>query len=119
VSVCLLEKGREMHPGEYPSTVADAVPHVQASGLDGQKGDRQALYSFHVGNDMNVFSGCGLGGTSLVNGNVWLRPEQWVFDDPCWPNQLQADRHELEQGFAYAKEMLEPQKWPRDFPPLA
>jgi len=30
---------------------------------------------------MSVFSGYGLGGTSLVNANVALRPEPWVLDD--------------------------------------
>ena len=53
-----------------------------------QIGSRTGLYDFHIHPDINVFVGCGLGGTSLVNANVALRAEPRVFDDPRWPREL-------------------------------
>src|SRR6516164_10799558 len=59
--VALLERGREIHPGHFPSAVEAAVEQVQVSShLDRKTSDRRGLYWFHVGGDMSVFSGCGL-----------------------------------------------------------
>ncbi len=68
---------------------------------------------------MNVFSGCGLGGTSLVNANVSLRPDPRVFQDEWWPQALRADGEGLGAGFARAEAMLSPTTYPTSFPPLA
>jgi cholesterol oxidase len=119
LSVCLLERGRELHPGEFPRTVAEAFPHLQVSGSEGRFGDRQSLYSFHVGEGINVFSGCGLGGTSLVNANVSLCPERWVLEDPSWPADLRNDPASLDQGYEQAYEMLDPRTYPLSYPRLA
>jgi cholesterol oxidase len=125
--VALLERGREMHPGEYPATVREAGHHVQttgpAFGSERQIGDPRNLYRFHADGEMNVFSGCGLGGTSLINANVSLRPEARVFDER-WPSELRQDGHgtmagELDAGFAAAEAMLRPMPYPDTFPPLA
>ena len=72
--VAVLERGREIHPGDYPSTLEEAGRNMQASTSEGDTGDPRDLYWFHVGADINVFSGCGLGGTSLVNANVAAAP---------------------------------------------
>src|SRR5687767_15347425 len=69
--VCLLERGREIQPGEYPRTLPEAAREMQTN-LPGAEGSRTGLYDFHVHDDINVFVGCGLGGTSLVNANVAL-----------------------------------------------
>ena len=45
----------------------------------------------HVGRDMHVLVGCGLGGTSLINANVSLPPDPRVWEDPRWPAELFAD----------------------------
>src|SRR5262249_39381106 len=71
-SVCLLERGKERHPGEYPDSLAKAVPEVQADTPDGHVGSPTAMFDFHVNPDLNVLVGCGLGGTSLINANVSL-----------------------------------------------
>jgi len=118
-SVCVLERGRELHPGEYPRSTADASSHLQLDAAEGQVGDRRNLYAFHVGEDVSVFSGCGLGGTSLVNANVALRPEPWVLDDERWPLKLRNDRASLDRGFQAAESMLRPTPYPEDFPALA
>ena len=122
-SVALFERGREMLPGEYPSTMAEALCHLQTSGPGlgpvRQMGDKRNLYWFHTGGAMNVFSGCGLGGTSLVNANVSLRPDVQVFADVRWPAPLRDDVDgALADGYAAAISMLEPTTYPENLPRL-
>ena len=118
-TVAVFERGRELHPGEYPDTMAEAAHHMQSNGPAGATGDPRSLYWFHVAKDMTVFSGCGLGGTSLVNANVAIRPDPRVFEDECWPRALREDHDGLEAAFARCEAMLSPQEYPESFPPLA
>jgi cholesterol oxidase len=107
--VCLLERGKELQPGEYPDTGPEVLEEMQIDGPDGRAGSRTALYDMRVNEDLNVFLGCGLGGTSLVNANVSLRAEDRVFDDPRWPQPLRADLDTLvAEGYQRAEEMLKP-----------
>ena len=117
--VALFERGRELHPGEYPTTTDAAARHLQTSNPLGDTGDPRDLYWLHVGGEMNVFSGCGLGGTSLVNANVALRPDPRVFKDERWPRAIRDDPMALEPGFERAEAMLTPTTYPTSFPPLA
>jgi cholesterol oxidase len=48
--------------------------------------NRLGLYEFDAFRDISVIKGSGLGGTSLVNANVAIRPEPDVFD--AWPSAL-------------------------------
>ena len=117
--VCVLERGKEFQPGEYPDTEAEALCEMQAHTIEGHIGPRTGLYDFHLGPDINVFVGCGLGGTSLVNANVSLRAEPRVFDDPRWPQALRADLATLlEDGYRRAEDMLKPVPYPKEFPVL-
>ncbi|MBZ5560913.1 MAG: GMC family oxidoreductase N-terminal domain-containing protein [Acidobacteriia bacterium] len=119
-AVCVLERGREFQPGEYPDTEVRALEEMQADLPDQHLGSRTGLYEFHVNQDINVFKGCGLGGTSLVNANVSLRAEPRVFDDPHWPRELKADLGGLlEEGYRRAEDMLKPVPYPTEgFPAL-
>ncbi|MGE6263319.1 alpha/beta fold hydrolase [Aeromonas media] len=121
-SVCLLERGREFLPGEFPRTLPDAVKETQVDLPDSTvsfTGSRMGLYDFRVNEDMNVFLGCGLGGTSLVNANVALEAEKRVFEDLRWPQELLADYDTLiEQGYQHAREMLRPTPYPDTYPKL-
>ncbi len=113
-SVCVLERGREIRPGEYPDDPVRAVAEFQMH-LSGQPlfGKATGLYDVRVGKDINVTIGCGLGGTSLINANVALEPDARVFDDPRWPHALRADRSGgLAAGFARARAMLAPLPYP-------
>jgi cholesterol oxidase len=111
--VCLLERGKELQPGEYPDTGPEALAEIQFDVPDCHIGSRTALYDFRVNEDLNVFLGCGLGGTSLVNANVSLRADQRAFDDPRWPAALRADLGTcLEDGYRRAEEMLKPTTLP-------
>ncbi|HWC00208.1 MAG TPA: alpha/beta fold hydrolase [Bryobacteraceae bacterium] len=118
--VCVLERGREFLPGEYPDTELEALREMQTSLPDGHLGSRTGLYDFFVNPDINVFVGCGLGGTSLVNANVSLEAEPRVFEDPAWPQALRDDLPaRLAEGYAQARAMLRPQPYPENFPRLA
>lgn len=118
--VCVLERGKEFQPGEYPDTELRAIEEMQANLPDGQLGPRTGLYEMNVNEDINVFKGCGLGGTSLVNANVALRAEPRVFLDPRWPKALRDDLGAgLQAGYEYAEEMLKPVTYPESgFPNL-
>lgn len=118
--VCVLERGKEFQPGEYPDTEPEAVAEMQADLPEHHIGSRAGLYDLRVNPDINVFLGCGLGGTSLVNANVSLRAEARLFDDPRWPKAFRDDlKTLLEEGYRRAEEMLKPTPYPETFPPLA
>ena len=117
--VGVFERGRELHPGEYPTTTEDARRHLQVSGGDDEVGDPRDMFWLHAAGDVNVLSGCGLGGTSLINANVALRADRRVFDDECWPQALRDDGIGLEAAYARAERMLSPMPYPASFPPLA
>ena len=117
-SVALFERGRELHPGEYPSTKDEAAHEIQASLPGTSDSTDNGLYRFHVGKDMSVFSGCGLGGTSLVNANVSLEPDGRVLDDPRWPAALRSDAEGMQAAFERARAMLGPTTYPSSYPPL-
>jgi cholesterol oxidase len=117
--VCLLERGRELQPGEYPDTLPEVLAHVQVDTPDMHIGSRTGLYDLRVNEDINVFAGCGLGGTSLVNANVSLPADPRVFDDPRWPVGFRQDVPTLlAEGYKHAQDMLKPVPYPDDFPKL-
>jgi cholesterol oxidase len=116
--VCVLERGREFQSGEFPDTEAEALAEMQAELPGGHTGSRTGLYDFYVNRDVNVFVGCGLGGTSLINGNLALRPDARVFEDACWPQALRDDMAGVEEGYRRAEEMLRPTPYPERYPAL-
>lgn len=117
--VCVLERGREFQPGEYPDTLAEVLSEAQVDTPDAHTGSSTGLYDFRINPDISVFMGCGLGGTSLVNANVSLSADPRVFQDPCWPVELRNDLPTLlKDGYDRAQEMLKPVPYPESFPPL-
>ncbi len=119
--VCLLERGREWLPGDFPRTLEETVPETQVKTKTGTEGRSDALYEFVVGDDLDVFKGCGLGGTSLVNANVSLKPDPRVFEQLEWPNALRRRPGApleplLEEGFERALRTLGAQPYPREAP---
>ena len=118
--VCVLERGKERLPGEYPDTMREAVRELQADWPRGHRGSRTALFDLRVNPEMNVLVGCGLGGTSLINANVSLEAEPRVLENACWPQGFRDDREtRLAEGYRRAREMLRPTPYPADGPPLA
>ena len=119
IDVCILERGREYIPGEYPNTQAEVLRETQVDLPEGHIGSRASLLDFHVNKDINVLVGCGLGGTSLINAGVAAQPDPRVFDDPRWPAAIRQDiRTRLADGFRHATEMLQPSSYPAHFPAI-
>lgn len=96
-SVCLLERGKEKWPGEYPEELPDALKELHVSGQFApwrtkgkwvEEGDPTGLYHMVVGEGQNAFVGNGLGGTSLLNANVFLEADQQVLNMNSWPAEL-------------------------------
>ncbi len=117
--VCVLERGRELHPGEYPDGALEAPLHMQATTPVGHIGSPTALFDFHLGGDISVVAGCGLGGTSLINANVALRANSEVFKDPRWPKEFRDQGGEiLEPYYQAAEVMLGTSMYPADWPEL-
>lgn len=117
--VCVLERGREIRPGEYPNAMLSASREIQIDGPLGHFGSRTGLFDIRQNDDINVIVGCGLGGTSLINASVCLKPDPRVFADPRWPRSVRDDVGSgLEQGFSRAQEMLRPASYPNSFPAL-
>ncbi len=81
-SVCILERGREWEVGKFPDSV-DAV-------LGAARSDTNplGLYEFLNYDDISVIKGSGLGGTSLINANVAIVPDEGVFALSGWPRTL-------------------------------
>jgi cholesterol oxidase len=108
LKICILERGRELQPGDYPDTLAGVIAESQVDSPGGHFRSRSALYDFRLNPDLNVVLGCGLGGTSLINANVALPPERWVLEDPAWPKGLHDDINKgLAEGFMLADAMLD------------
>ncbi|KAH0562025.1 hypothetical protein GP486_003270 [Trichoglossum hirsutum] len=144
-TVCVLELGKERWPGEYPSTLKDIMPQFHVSGglqsdSNGDEwtevGDATGLYHLIVGQGQNVFVGNGmsgrhltvvdrfaylspgLGGTSLLNANVFLRADENALSMNHWPSEIRNDPTCLEKYYQRAESVLEPEPYPRDFPRL-
>ena len=100
--VCLLERGKEFLPGDFPDAPTEALNEVQTNSAMGCTGGRTDLFDFNLNEDMNVLVGCGLGGTSLINANVSLKAEDRVFEDPVWPDEIRQDGL-IEQGYQHAR----------------
>ena len=109
-SLCMLERGREWSPGTFPDNL-DAI-------LKATRSPHQplGLYDYHLHRDVDVFVGSGLGGTSLVNANVVIAPDDELFDQPRWPAEIRQDRNSrtLEQYFDTVRDMLQIEAYGND-----
>jgi cholesterol oxidase len=122
--VCLLERGREMQPSEYPDNPWKMVTETQLDLPQRHIGSEIGLFDLRINDDINVFQACGLGGTSLINGGVSLRVLPRILHDERWPEAI---RHEVNNGadspfglldhyYGLAEEMLQPRTWPESYP---
>jgi cholesterol oxidase len=84
-SVCILERGKEWQPGQYPETTPEVLAATR-SDLN-----PLGLYEFLNHPDISVIKGSGLGGTSLINANVAIVPDREVFEQFQWPDALTYD----------------------------
>ena len=138
ITVCVLERGKEFQPGdldqndrlikqgEYPNSLLEAIPQLQMDAPQCHSGSRVGLYDVRMNKEINVFLGCGLGGTSLVNANVCAEAEPEVFKRSEWPEEIRSEQGQaqLQQGYERARAMLRPTRYdykghPAKYPPLA
>ncbi len=108
--VCVIERGREFLTGEFPSRLPELRRELQIHGGKMRSGSRTGLFDFRLGSDIHVLVGCGLGGGSLINAAVALKPEPRVFADPAWPDEVRDDGL-LDIGYARASAMLRPARY--------
>ncbi|MDE3179244.1 MAG: GMC family oxidoreductase, partial [Acidobacteriota bacterium] len=105
-SVCILERGREWPVGQFPDTMVEAASHFRSPVLN-----PTGLYDFPLFKDLAVLKGCGLGGTSLINANVAIVPDEDVFQQGDWPRGL--DYSVLKPFYDKARGMLASRPHPR------
>lgn len=115
--VAVLERGREILPGEFPTSLIATQRDTQLWAAGKRIGPEDGLFDVRVGRDVHVVTGCGVGGTSLINANVCLNPDSSVLEDPAWPLPLRTD-HYLNVGFHRARKMLAPVPLPEEHRPL-
>ncbi len=117
-SVCVLERGVEHRVGDFPESLWQAVRSAQVRTGKRHFGSSTALFDVRFDDEVNVLVGCGVGGTSLINANVALRPRAEVLADPRWPEALRRPGA-LDDYFARAEEWLGSNPYPDDAPRLA
>ena len=112
--VCVLERGREIESGAFPSELPALRNDTQLDILGDHVGTRLGLFDFHINRDVDVLVGCGLGGTSLINGSISIEPDPRVFDEDCWPEAIRKDRdnRSLAQYYKLARSVLRPAQYP-------
>lgn len=110
--VAVLERGREFVTGEFPSRFPEMRNEMRVTGKHMSLGSKTGLYDVRLGEDMHVLVGCGLGGGSLINAGVALRPDNRVFSDSVWPGQIIQDGL-LDEGFRRARTWLAPTPDPK------
>src|SRR5688572_3413296 len=111
-SVCLLERGIEKRPGDYPTSFGGAMTEIQFDTRFGHLGSRTGLFDIRTNPDVSVLVGCGLGGTSLINAAVMLEPHPSVFGQPEWPTPLNVPRL-LDREFRTVRRKLQVSKVPK------
>lgn len=116
LSICLLERGREYLPGQFPENMRELPGHCrfQTSQSGQVRGVSTGLFDLRLGADVNVLLANGLGGGSLINAGVMLRPTAAVLTQG-WPEGLNST--EFQNAFAAAEQLLSTQTLSQGSPP--
>lgn len=109
--VCVIERGREIPVGSFPDRASELMRDFQTTTSSRHFGSPTALFDYRVNSEIDILMGCGLGGTSLINANVCLKPDPRVFEDEVWPEEVRADGL-INEGFVRARAMLQPKPTP-------
>ncbi|PSL18472.1 alpha/beta fold hydrolase [Shimia abyssi] len=118
LKVCVLERGREILPGDYPNSITSALAETQltASQVGRLTPDKNGMMDMRMNDDINVIVGCGLGGTSLINANVALETDPRTFKDKRWPDFFRQDGA-LDPFYDMARDMLGSNPLPPQYNP--
>ncbi len=84
-SVSVLERGRELQPGQYPETFDEALTQVRS------RHKPQGMFDLRFGRDMDVLVGNALGGGSIINAAVMVSPNADIFEDERWPQDINGE----------------------------
>ena len=106
--IAVIERGREWIPGTFGDTFRSANKESRFKLLGRNKNTVNnpiGLINTMQNDEVNVLSGSGLGGSSLINASVAIRPEPAVFDQPCWPEALR-DASALDSHYGRAAREL-------------
>lgn len=107
LSVCILERGKEYLPGMFPARVSELPAHIRlGNGIGRQEGgEGERLFDLRLGPDVCALMANGLGGGSLINAGVMLRPDEAVWQ-AGWPAELANVREERDRLYAEIEELL-------------
>tara|TARA_R110002049_G_scaffold2750_8_gene22260 strand:+ start:210691 stop:212583 length:1893 start_codon:yes stop_codon:yes gene_type:complete len=117
--LAVIERGREWIPGTYGDTLRGVTgeSRFQLFGNDKNSVDNPVgLVSAMRNDEVNVLSGNGLGGSSLINANVAIRPDRDCFSQKNWPARLR-DRSVLDPYYDIASWELGVSVEPPDISP--
>ncbi|MFM2449040.1 MAG: hypothetical protein RIS44_1490 [Pseudomonadota bacterium] len=83
ISVCVLERGKEYLPGEFPKRFEDMPGHLRQTNERGDQvtGNPEGLFDVRMGADVVALVASGVGGGSLINAGVLLEPDLDDFDN--------------------------------------
>ena len=83
LKVCLLERGEEYLPGEFPSHFGELPRHLRVGDQVTGKvsGVHHGLFDLRLGPDVAALVANGLGGGSLINAGVMLAPRAEDFEE--------------------------------------
>jgi choline dehydrogenase-like flavoprotein len=114
--VAVLERGREIRPGDYPRTMGEVMNEAQITVQQSGKvlGRTDGLYDFRMNGDMSVVLGCGLGGTSLINANVALDIDKRLMNYFDWPAIYRKNPNLLDSYYERARQGLGSNPYPED-----
>jgi len=107
-TIAVLERGREYAAEDFPSDGWSTWKETQIWRGDDLTGHRLGMFDVRMDPNVTTLVGCGLGGTSLINAGVSIKPQARVLDQPQWPVSFA----ELEPYYARAHAMLKPAHTP-------
>ena len=119
VRIGILERGREWIPGTFGDTLRNVTAESRFHLFGRQKNtidNPVGLVNMMRNDEVNVLSGSGLGGSSLINANVAIRPDRECFQQHQWPTALR-DRSELDPYYDIAAWELGAATEPPDLSP--
>lgn len=89
--VVVLERGSEFLPGDFPNDIGQLPKYQRVVLPDGLRGRASGLFEWRPGRSMTTLVANGVGGGSLINAGVVLRPTDEVFAQQAWPAEIRLD----------------------------
>ncbi|KAL2260140.1 hypothetical protein VTK26DRAFT_5955 [Humicola hyalothermophila] len=126
-SVCLLERGHERWPGEYPSGSIESLKELHYSGALApgpfrgklvEGGNPTGMFHLIMGRGQSAVVGNGLGGTSLINANVFMEADKETLAMNAWPPEIRDNVDGLDKYYQKVADVLEPVEYPAEWPEL-